>query len=239
MQVSQRMARASGAARVQRTRSVTVRAIKDGQALPEGKKLRVAVIGGGPSGACAAETLAKGGVEVTLIERKMDNCKVRSIGGCWVEGGGRGGGCSGMARIRARHGTARAASGERRRYCRCSPFAACCSCCGRLQLCCAICLQPAVLWHVRFGAAQHKCNEVKPVCMRACRRRRTLRRGGVCLVLLTPTHITIHNSPLPPPHTHKQPPNTKTNSRAAARSRSAWSRSLTCRSRSSTARSPR
>ena len=78
MQVSQRMQQAAGSARVQRTRSVTVRAVKDGQALPEGKKLRVAVIGGGPSGACAAETLAKGGVEVTLIERKMDNCKVRS-----------------------------------------------------------------------------------------------------------------------------------------------------------------
>jgi geranylgeranyl reductase len=35
----------------------------------------VAVIGGGPAGACAAETLAKGGVETYLIERKLDNCK--------------------------------------------------------------------------------------------------------------------------------------------------------------------
>jgi 2-polyprenyl-6-methoxyphenol hydroxylase-like FAD-dependent oxidoreductase len=35
------------------------------------------VIGGGPSGACAAETLAKGGVETFLLERKMDNCKVQ------------------------------------------------------------------------------------------------------------------------------------------------------------------
>jgi geranylgeranyl reductase len=51
-------------------------AVKDGQVIPEGRKLRVAVIGGGPSGACAAETLAKGGVEAFLIERKMDNCKV-------------------------------------------------------------------------------------------------------------------------------------------------------------------
>jgi geranylgeranyl reductase len=51
-------------------------AVKDGAVLPEGRKLRVAVIGGGPSGACAAETLAKGGVEAFLIERKMDNCKV-------------------------------------------------------------------------------------------------------------------------------------------------------------------
>ncbi len=33
------------------------------------------VIGGGPSGACAAETLAKAGIETFLIERKMDNCK--------------------------------------------------------------------------------------------------------------------------------------------------------------------
>lgn len=38
-------------------------------------KLRVAVVGGGPAGACAAETLAKGGVETVLFERKMDNCK--------------------------------------------------------------------------------------------------------------------------------------------------------------------
>lgn len=52
-----------------------VMAYKDGQTLD--RKLRVAVIGGGPSGACAAETLAKGGVEVFMIERKMDNCKVR------------------------------------------------------------------------------------------------------------------------------------------------------------------
>lgn len=50
------------------------------QALPDGaildRPLRVAVIGGGPSGACAADTLAQGGVEAYLIERKMDNCKV-------------------------------------------------------------------------------------------------------------------------------------------------------------------
>lgn len=38
-------------------------------------KIRVAVVGGGPAGACAAETLAKGGVETYLFERKMDNCK--------------------------------------------------------------------------------------------------------------------------------------------------------------------
>lgn len=38
-------------------------------------KLRVAVVGGGPAGACAAETLAQGGVETVLFERKMDNCK--------------------------------------------------------------------------------------------------------------------------------------------------------------------
>jgi hypothetical protein len=48
--------------------------IKDGATLD--RKLRVAVIGGGPSGACAAETLAKNGIETYLIERKMDNCKV-------------------------------------------------------------------------------------------------------------------------------------------------------------------
>jgi geranylgeranyl reductase len=32
-------------------------------------------VGGGPAGACAAETLANGGCETFLIERKMDNCK--------------------------------------------------------------------------------------------------------------------------------------------------------------------
>lgn len=51
-----------------------VYAVADGTVLD--RPLRVAVIGGGPSGACAAETLAKGGVETYLIERKMDNCKV-------------------------------------------------------------------------------------------------------------------------------------------------------------------
>eukprot|EP00177_Eucheuma_denticulatum_P002811 GFKZ01005046.1.p1 GENE.GFKZ01005046.1~~GFKZ01005046.1.p1 ORF type:complete len:539 (-),score=88.75 GFKZ01005046.1:523-1911(-) len=38
-------------------------------------KLRVAVVGGGPAGACAAETLAKAGIETFIFERKMDNCK--------------------------------------------------------------------------------------------------------------------------------------------------------------------
>ena len=42
---------------------------------PEGRKLRVAVVGGGPAGASAADELAKQGVETFLIERKMDNCK--------------------------------------------------------------------------------------------------------------------------------------------------------------------
>ncbi|KAG6481109.1 hypothetical protein ZIOFF_057701 [Zingiber officinale] len=40
-----------------------------------GQKLRVAVVGGGPVGGETAETLAKGGVETILIERKLDNCK--------------------------------------------------------------------------------------------------------------------------------------------------------------------
>ena len=48
--------------------------MRDGATLD--RPLRVAVIGGGPAGACAAETLAKGGIETTLIERKLDNCKV-------------------------------------------------------------------------------------------------------------------------------------------------------------------
>jgi geranylgeranyl diphosphate/geranylgeranyl-bacteriochlorophyllide a reductase len=37
--------------------------------------LRVAVVGGGPAGSCAAETLVKAGIETFLIERKLDNAK--------------------------------------------------------------------------------------------------------------------------------------------------------------------
>ncbi|XP_061952504.1 geranylgeranyl diphosphate reductase, chloroplastic-like [Populus nigra] len=40
------------------------------------RNLRVAdVIGGGPAGGSVVETLAKGGIETYLIERKLDNCK--------------------------------------------------------------------------------------------------------------------------------------------------------------------
>lgn len=63
--------------------------MKDGAVLD--RPLRVAVIGGGPSGACAAESLAKGGCEAFLIERKMDNCKVRCCSQaltCQCRGGG-------------------------------------------------------------------------------------------------------------------------------------------------------
>ncbi len=37
--------------------------------------MRVAVVGGGPAGASAAETLAKAGIETYLFERKLDNAK--------------------------------------------------------------------------------------------------------------------------------------------------------------------
>ncbi len=37
--------------------------------------LRVAVVGGGPAGSCAAEILVKAGIETYLIERKLDNAK--------------------------------------------------------------------------------------------------------------------------------------------------------------------
>ena len=37
--------------------------------------LRVAVVGGGPSGSCAAEVLAKSGIQTWLFERKLDNAK--------------------------------------------------------------------------------------------------------------------------------------------------------------------
>jgi geranylgeranyl diphosphate/geranylgeranyl-bacteriochlorophyllide a reductase len=37
--------------------------------------LKVAVVGGGPAGSCAAETLVRAGIETYLIERKLDNAK--------------------------------------------------------------------------------------------------------------------------------------------------------------------
>ncbi len=37
--------------------------------------LRVAVVGSGPAGSCAAETLLKAGIETYLFERKLDNAK--------------------------------------------------------------------------------------------------------------------------------------------------------------------
>ena len=37
--------------------------------------LRVAVVGGGPSGSCAAEILAKAGIQTWIFERKLDNAK--------------------------------------------------------------------------------------------------------------------------------------------------------------------
>jgi geranylgeranyl reductase len=37
--------------------------------------LRIAVVGGGPSGSCAAEVLAKAGIPTWLFERKLDNAK--------------------------------------------------------------------------------------------------------------------------------------------------------------------
>ena len=55
-------------------RSLVVYAVKNGATLD--RPLRVAVVGGGPAGSCTAETLAKGGIETYLFERKMDNCKV-------------------------------------------------------------------------------------------------------------------------------------------------------------------
>jgi geranylgeranyl reductase len=57
-----------------RRAALLVQAIREGEKLD--RKLRVAVVGGGPAGACAAESLAKTGIETYLIERKLDNCKV-------------------------------------------------------------------------------------------------------------------------------------------------------------------
>lgn len=75
--VGQQVYSAAPSARVaSRSLVQRVQAIKDGEKLD--RPLRVAVIGGGPSGACAAETLAKGGCETFMFERKLDNCKVNS-----------------------------------------------------------------------------------------------------------------------------------------------------------------
>ncbi|CAI0465768.1 unnamed protein product [Linum tenue] len=60
--------------RSRRSSSLQIAAALSSPTLPN-RKLRVAVIGGGPAGGSAAETLAKGGIETYLIERKMDNCK--------------------------------------------------------------------------------------------------------------------------------------------------------------------
>merc|ERR1719379_2390013 len=56
--------------------AVSSRSAASSIAMDLGRPIRVAVIGGGPSGACAAEIFAKApGFETTLFERKMDNCK--------------------------------------------------------------------------------------------------------------------------------------------------------------------
>ncbi|KAG6545365.1 hypothetical protein Mapa_013214 [Marchantia paleacea] len=54
--------------------TLTIYAGRSSKAL-EGRKLRVAVVGGGPAGGCAAETLAQGGIETFMFERKLDNAK--------------------------------------------------------------------------------------------------------------------------------------------------------------------
>merc|ERR1712078_422309 len=57
-----------------RRRDLSLNAVyQDGQKLD--RPLRVAIVGGGPAGACAAEECAKAGIETFMIERKMDNCK--------------------------------------------------------------------------------------------------------------------------------------------------------------------
>jgi len=50
--------------------------LRMGTKFDKGRKMRVAVVGGGPSGACAAEIFApEKNMETYMFERKMDNCK--------------------------------------------------------------------------------------------------------------------------------------------------------------------
>merc|ERR1712205_209764 len=50
--------------------------LKMGHKFEADRKMRVAVVGGGPAGACAAEIFAQEkGMETYMFERKMDNCK--------------------------------------------------------------------------------------------------------------------------------------------------------------------
>ncbi|KZV28129.1 geranylgeranyl diphosphate reductase, chloroplastic-like [Dorcoceras hygrometricum] len=62
---------------VTKTSVLARRCVKASKSSPRvaGRNLKVAVVGGGPAGGSAAETLAKGGVETILFERKLDNCK--------------------------------------------------------------------------------------------------------------------------------------------------------------------
>merc|ERR1719379_2520695 len=56
--------------------AVSSRSAASSIAMNLGRPIRVAVIGGGPSGACAAEIFAQApNIECTLFERKMDNAK--------------------------------------------------------------------------------------------------------------------------------------------------------------------
>ncbi|MQM02158.1 hypothetical protein Taro_034920 [Colocasia esculenta] len=56
-------------------RSLTIAAAAAGPLLPHGRRLRAAVIGGGPAGSSAAEALAAGGVETYLVERAPAGAK--------------------------------------------------------------------------------------------------------------------------------------------------------------------
>ena len=72
--VSQVAGAPGGRVVVSRRRDLSLNAVyQDGQKLD--RPLRVAIVGGGPAGACAAEECAKAGIETFMIERKMDNCK--------------------------------------------------------------------------------------------------------------------------------------------------------------------
>jgi len=234
---AQRLSAAVAGKKAARSLTVLAAAIRDGQPL-EGRKLRVAVIGGGPAGACAAETLAQGGVDVTLIERKMDNCKVR-----WL--------LCGRARSTARPGRQKSAGAVRdlafpgpdaslHRACGAGGTPACSASAslvararGQRSACPASTLA-ALGRHLGGGPRLHLEGRAAPWDPPPFSTAPTCSPAP-------PPNPPAHTQPPPRPAADRRPllPPAAPCSPAVAPSLCAWWRSLTCPWRSLTARSPR